>query len=80
MSKKTISSISVSQLKAVLLEVIRKVEKGYIFEVTKDNRKVAVIYPSQENQMPVVGFARGKILEGALKVPDEAWTFDVHNL
>lgn len=78
--KKASSIISVSELKAVLLSVIRNVEKGRTYEVTKDNKKVAVIYPYGHAELPACGFSKGKICRKGAKLPKQPWSFDAHNL
>jgi len=79
MKKNPIASISVSELKAVLLSVIRRVEQGACFEVTKANRKVAVIFPYGHSQLPSLGFGGGTIRKST-RLPLEPWTYDVANL
>ena len=79
-SNKDTRTISVSELKSVLLAVIRSVEQGQRFEVTKGKQKVAMLVPWSEMQLPVVGFARGAVVGGDLDVGEEGWTFDVKNL
>ncbi len=71
--------MSVTELKNKLLEVVRRVEKGEVFEITKDGEPVAVLAPSGTWDRKVTGFARIEIL-GDLELPPDAWTHDVENL
>jgi prevent-host-death family protein len=72
-------SISVSELKNKLLEVVRRVENGEAFEITKGGTPVAVLSPRDRANRPTTGFARIEI-KGSLGVPAQAWTHDVANL
>lgn len=72
-------SISVSELKNKLLEVVRRVENGEAFEITKGGTPVAVLSPRDRANRPTTGFARIEI-KGSLDVPAQAWTHDVANL
>ena len=40
------SKMSVTDLKNKLLEVVRRVERGDVIEITKDGKAVAVLSPS----------------------------------
>lgn len=80
MKKTHLKSISVSERKPVLLLAIRNIEKGYVYEVTKDNRKTAVIYPYGHAQMPLFAFSGGSILKRDMEMPQEHWAYDAHNL
>jgi len=80
MKKTHLKSISVSERKPVLLSAIRNVEEGYVYEVTKDNRKTAVIYPYGHAQMPLFAFSGGSILKRDMEMPQEHWAYDAHNL
>ena len=72
--------ISVSALKARLLEIVRDVEKGDSFDVTKDGIKVCVLQPVEDLTVPAVGFASVEILDNLLDPIPETWTFDSKNL
>jgi prevent-host-death family protein len=72
-------SMSVTDLKNKLLEVVRRVERGEVFEITKDGKAVAMLAPrSGLNQSPT-GFARIEV-KGDLDLPVAPWTYDVENL
>ncbi len=73
--------ISVSQLKATLLQIMRNVIAGRSYEVTRSNIPIAVIYPIGVNRhTPATGFSHVKI-GGALDLPgDLEWSLDAHNL
>ncbi len=73
------ASMSVSELKNKLLEVVRRVEKGEVFEITKDGQPVAVLAPRDNVARPVTGFARVDV-KGDLDLPSSDWTYDVENL
>ena len=71
--------MSVSDLKNKLLEVVRRVEAGEVFEITKDGRPVAILAPRQALNQPATGFARVDV-KGELELPSSDWTYDVDNL
>lgn len=72
-------SISVSELKNKLLEVVRRVENGEAFEITKGGTPVAVLTPRDRANRPTTGFARVAI-KGSLDASAQPWTHDVENL
>ncbi len=72
-------TMSVSELKNRLLEVVRRVEKGEAFEITKGGTPVAILSPSRAAARPATGFARVEIT-GSLELPAAGWTYDVENL
>jgi prevent-host-death family protein len=72
-------TMSVSELKNRLLEVVRRVEKGEVFEITKGGEAVAILSPRKTQARPATGFARVEI-RGALELPAAAWAYDVENL
>lgn len=71
--------MSVTELKNKLLEVVRRVEKGEVFEITKDGQPVAVLAPRGTWERKATGFARVEI-RGPLELPEGEWTHDVENL
>ena len=72
-------TMSVSELKNRLLEVVRRVEMGEAFQITKGGKPVAILSPSKSASRPTTGFARVDI-KGSLELPAGAWTYDVDNL
>lgn len=72
-------SMTVSDLKNKLLEVVRRVEKGEVFEITKDGEPVAILSPRDAWIRGVTGFARVEV-RGTLELPSAGWTYDVENL
>jgi prevent-host-death family protein len=77
----TLKQISVSALKAKLLEVVRHVERGESFEITKDGRKVGLLCPTERQTASACGFAQVEIL-GDIVAPigGQAWGADEENL
>jgi prevent-host-death family protein len=71
--------MSVTDLKNKLLEVVRRVERGEVFEITKDGEPVAVLSPRQGLNQAATGFARVEV-KGSLDLPSAPWTYDVENL
>jgi len=71
--------MTVSELKNKLLEVVRRVQKGEVFEITKDGDPVAVLAPLATWERKVTGFARIEI-NGPLELPADQWTYDIENL
>jgi prevent-host-death family protein len=71
--------MTVSDLKNRLLEVVRQVEKGEVFEITKDGEPVAVLSPHKSWNRAATGFARVEV-KGRLELPAGEWTYDVPNL
>jgi prevent-host-death family protein len=72
-------SMTVSELKNRLLEVVRRVEKGEAFEITKGGEAVAILSPKRAAPPPVTGFARVTV-KGSLELPAGQFTYDVENL
>ena len=72
-------SMTVSDLKNKLLEVVRLVEKGEVVEITKDGEPVAVLSPHKAWSRPATGFAQ-VVVQGSLELPDGEWTYDLPNL
>jgi prevent-host-death family protein len=73
------ASMSVSELKNKLLEVVRRVEKGEVFEITKDGEPVAVLAPRESFGRAATGFGR-IVVKGDLELHDAPWTYDLENL
>ncbi len=73
------NSMTVSELKNKLLEVVRRVQKGEVFEITKDGDPVAVLAPRATWDRKVTGFAR-ILVKGPIELPADQWTYDVENL
>jgi prevent-host-death family protein len=59
--------------------VVRRVERGEVFEITKDGEPVAVLAPFGTWSRKVTGFARIEV-RGDLELPAGDWTYDVGNL
>lgn len=70
--------MGVSEAKAHFLELIRKVEKGERFEITRGGKIVATIAPS--GTLPALGFSMVEILGDITGPIDAEWTFDQENL
>ena len=72
-------SMSVTDLKNKLLEVVRRVERGEVFEITKDGDPVAVLAPRHSLNQSVTGFGRVEV-KGSFDLPTAPWTYDAENL
>jgi prevent-host-death family protein len=72
-------SVSVSELKNKLLEVVRLVQQGEVFEITKAGQPVATLAPSGRSSRSATGFARVEV-KGSLDLPAGDWTYDIENL
>jgi prevent-host-death family protein len=75
-------TIAVSELKNKLLEIVRQVEKGSGFRITKGGQVVAALVPHASEEDPVVGFASITI-KGDLLMPTtdpDEWSADIKNL
>lgn len=70
--------MGVSEAKAHFLELIRKVEKGERFEITRGGKIVATIAPS--GTLPAIGFATIEILGDIVEPIAAGWTSDQENL
>ena len=71
--------MSVSELKNRLLEIVRRVEQGETFEITKGGEAVALLSPRHAELRSATGFGRVAV-KGALELPAGEWTYDVANL
>lgn len=74
-----VRSMTVSELKNKLLEVVRRVEKGETFEITKGGNPVAILAPKAAAHRPATGFGRVDV-KGSLELPAQDWSHDVENL
>ena len=74
------SKMSVTDLKNKLLEVVRRVEKGDVIEITKDGKSVAILSPSASHTAKTLGFAKLTLAAGREPDISGGWTFDVDNL
>jgi antitoxin (DNA-binding transcriptional repressor) of toxin-antitoxin stability system len=59
--------------------VVRLVEKGEVFEITKDGEPVALLSPRGIWNQKATGFARVEV-RGSLELPTSEWTYDIENL
>jgi prevent-host-death family protein len=75
----TSNSMTVSELENKLLEVVRRVQEGEVFEITKDGAPVAVLAPRATWDRKVTGSARIEV-KGPLELPADQWTYDFENL
>jgi len=71
--------MTVTDLKNKLLEVVRRVEKGEVFEITKDGEPVAILSPRGAWSRGATGFARIEV-RGSLDIPSADETYDAENL
>ena len=65
---------------APTLQVVRDVESGASYDITKDGKWVAQLIPCQEHSVPVIGFAKLQINEDIISPLPDHWTYDQHNL
>ena len=72
--------IPVSKLKNELLEVVRAVERGQSFRVTKDKKAVALLAPLPTTTTKPYGYSKIKILGDLSEPIDAEWTFDADNI
>ena len=72
-------SMTVSELKNKLLEVVRRVERGEVFEIIKGGRPVAILGPRDLRTRKPTGFARVEV-RGSLDLPAQDWSYDLDNL
>jgi len=71
--------MSVTDLKNKLLEVVRRVERGEVFKITRGGDPVAVLAPRHSLNQSVTGFGRVEI-KGNFDLPTAPWTYDAENL
>ena len=80
-AQKKLEQIPVSTAKAKLLELVREVQQGHGFEITKGGETVARLLPPEHHQaLPVTGFAPIIITGDILSPLPSDWTFDQPNL
>lgn len=72
--------IAVSELKAKLLQIVREVQSGRIFRITKGGKPVAILSPSEERQLPAVSFAKVVIRGDLSQDSSQNWTLDLENV
>jgi prevent-host-death family protein len=73
--------IPVSELKNKLLEIVREVQAGRGFRISKGGNVVAMLTPARDEDAQIFGFAKAKVLGDIDRaVPEEAWGFDLTNL
>ena len=80
MAKKKLKEIAVSKLKNELLDVVRAVERGESFQVTKDRKAVALLVPMPATTTKPYGYSKIKIEEDVFEPIDGQWTFDGDNI
>lgn len=73
-------TIAVSELKAKLLHVVRTVERGHAYTVTRGGKTVAQLIPFGSAALPVMGFARVAIVGDIIAPLDVEWSFDDENV
>ena len=74
------NTISVSELKNRLLEIVREVEKGKSYAVTKGARVVAKLNPAGKKKSALFGFAKIKMMGDILSPIKSEWSYDVENI
>lgn len=79
--QKKLEQLPVSTAKAKLLELVRDVERGKSFEITKGGEVVAKLIPPEHlHAIPAVGFAKIKITGDVLSPLPISWSFDEANI
>ncbi|MBI4125020.1 MAG: type II toxin-antitoxin system prevent-host-death family antitoxin [Deltaproteobacteria bacterium] len=79
--EKKLEQIPVSTAKAKLLELVRDVQRGHGFEITKGGETVARLLPPEHHQaLPATGFANVTITGDILSPLPADWTGDNPNL
>lgn len=78
---KKLEQLPVSTAKAKLLELVRDVERGKSFEITKGGHVVARLLPPEHlHAMPATGFAKVKITGDILSPLPVSWSLDAGNI
>lgn len=81
LAAKKLEQLPVSVAKAKLLELVRDVQKGRGFEITKGGEVVAQLLPPQHLQaLPATGFAKVKITGDVISPLPIAWSLDEKNI
>jgi prevent-host-death family protein len=80
MAKKKLKDIPVSILKNELLEIVRAVEKGQSYQITKDKKPVALLTPIPTKQAELFNYSRIQLSSNTLDLPEEKWSFDSANI
>ena len=81
MAKRKLEIIPVSLLKNNLLEIVRQVQRGREFRISKGGHIVAALTPAIAEEVAEFGFAPAEIMKTLVVSAEEApWTFDSHNL
>ena len=79
--EKKLEQFSVSTAKAKLLELVRDVEQGKSFEITKGGEVVARLLPPEHFQaIPTTGFAKVVIGGDVISPLPASWSFDMPNI
>lgn len=79
--QKKVEQFSVSTAKAKLLELVRDVERGKSFEITKGGEVVARLLPPEHFQnIPATGFAKVKIIGDIVSPLPISWSLDEANV
>jgi prevent-host-death family protein len=66
---KNLTTVPLAEAKAKLSEIVRKVESGAEFEITKDGQRVARLVPIRDESVPLIGFLSGITLHDDLIAP-----------
>lgn len=75
--QKKLEQLPVSTAKAKLLELVRDVERGKSFEITKGGEVVARLLPPEHFQaLPATGFAKVKITGDVISPIPVSWSLD----
>lgn len=81
MLQKKPEQLPVSTAKAKLLELVRDVERGKSFEITKGGEVVARLMPPASFQnIPATGFAKVKITGDLISPLPIPWSWDKSNV
>lgn len=79
--QKKMEQLSVSTAKAKLLELVRDVERGRSFEITKGGQVVARLLPPPQIQaLPPTGFATVKVAGDIISPLPVTWSADQAHL
>lgn len=79
--QKKLEQLPVSTAKAKLLELVRDVERGKSFEITKGGEVVAKLIPPEHlHAIPATGFAKVKIIGDIFSPLPVSWSLDEVNV